>query len=98
MAASVYGIYAVGKAKSRFGKAMVVLQGYFYNGAVRGAGYVNGQAVEDWPVLIETADKAGYAAFEEERCLLGGSLIFLSVDLSFPPNLGIEPGRQSVYN
>ncbi len=64
MAASVYGVDAVGKAKRRFGKAVVVLQGYFYNGAVRGAGYIDGLAVEDWPALIKPADKAGDTAFK----------------------------------
>src|SRR4030065_2577149 len=76
MAASVYGIDAVGEAKRRFRKAVIVLQGYFYDSAVHCAGYVDGLAMEDLPVLIEPADKAGYAAFEEKRCLPVGSLVF----------------------
>ena len=76
MTAAVYGIDAVGKAKCRFGKAVIVLQGYLYNGAVHCAGYVDGLAIEDLPVLIEPADKASYTTFKEECCLLVSSLIF----------------------
>src|SRR4030042_1354093 len=76
MTAAVYGIDAVGRAKRRFGKAVIVLQGYFYNGAVHCAGYVDGLLIEDLPVFIEPADKASNATFKEERCLLVSPLIF----------------------
>ncbi|MBA7568585.1 hypothetical protein ES708_10316 [subsurface metagenome] len=70
MSATVDGIDAVGETERRLGKAVVILQGGFDNGAVNGAENIDRPAVAHHPVAVKVADKAGNAPLEIEGPLL----------------------------
>ena len=72
MAAAVTGVDTVGEGVYELGKAVVVLEGRLDDGTVDLFLHVYGVPMYRPPVLVEVADKAGYAAIEVVRGLVVG--------------------------
>ena len=86
MSATVHGINTVGKAESRFGKAIIILKSYLNYGTIYRFSDINRSGVADYPVSVKVANETGNATLKVEGQL---TVSFFIPDSYFQPLIQI---------